>query len=164
MAEQCAHQYVKDYSLRVISLQFASVYGSRKDKSDKVIPTLMFNALNDKNIMINNGLKSFDFIHIDDLIRGIIISIGHAKNLKNGCFERIPLCTGNPINLEQLSSLIVKECHSASKITIKTAKNGNKPKTDFIHAEKKLGFRTQLKIIDGIREMLQTSCSDYKQV
>lgn len=70
--EQVARAYALRDGSRVHCLRFADVYGGLDDHPDKVLPRLLARALADEVLEIDEPSARFEFVHIDDTVRGVL--------------------------------------------------------------------------------------------
>ena len=154
--ELCGERYAQDYGLRIMALRFSTVYGSQRDNPNKLIPKLISRALKNQDITIDNGLKTFDFIHQDDLIDGMLSGIDHLRGTQiRGYFDAIPLCTGEAIDLEQLARLIISKTNSASELIIEERQEEKYLLPNPQKAKDILDFETEINFETGIRETVK---------
>lgn len=151
--------YVENYGLNALSLRFANVYGSSRQDKEKFIPKLILKALNNQDIFIDNPKRQFDIIYIKDAIGGICSGIKYLENIQKSYFDKIPICTGKLISLEDLANLIIKETTSKSKI-----KMGKKKieylKLSPVKAKNILNFQYNIDIKTGIKKTIQDFLKD----
>ncbi len=156
MAEQCAEMYARDYSLRVLSTQFTSIYGYPYDNPDKLIPKLILRALSNQDIVIDNGEMAFDFLHIEDLVAGICSGIRYLEDCKKSSFDVVPLCTGNSVTLKNLAEIIVRETDSTSRIIVKSEEDEDVPLCSSERAKEVLNFTAHTEIGEGLRKTIRS--------
>ncbi len=161
-SELYSERYSEDYGIKALVLKLASVYGSERDNPEKLIPSLINNAKNNKNIIIDNGLKTFDLIYIEDLINGISKGIDYLKDIQEKYFDTISLCTGKLTNLKELSKLIIKETGSNSRVIIENEQEENTFIPDPKKAENILKFKAGINIEEGIKRTIQDLRKEYK--
>ena len=152
LAELCAETYSREYGLTVLALKFGTVYGSLKDNKDRLIPRWIESAKSGKEIRVDNSARQFDFIYIDDVIKGIFAGINYMTSKKH--FEAIPICTGVPTNLGKIAKMIVEETQSSSKIISKDARQEYFIRPDPEKAKRLLEFEAKTSMREGIRKLL----------
>ena len=86
-----------------IVLRLYQVYGPGQ-KSDRLIPYVINNALKNKNFDCTNGRQLRDFIYIDDLIN-LFIKILNKKNITHDIYN---VGTGKPQRVRDLIKLIIR--------------------------------------------------------
>ena len=150
ISELCGKRYVEDYGLRVLALKFSSIYG--KYERDRVISKWIEKAVHNQDIVIDNSKSTFDFIHVDDIVDGIVFSMEYIENVGKGFSDSIFLCTGKATNLLELSELIIKEINSKSGITVIDVYNEENYLPNPKKAEELLGFKPKIDISEGIKK------------
>jgi len=143
VSELCVERYSEDYRIKSLILKFASVYGSKRDIQDKLIPTLTNQALNNQDLIIENGARMGDFIHIDNILQGIYLGIKHISNVEGNYFDKIPLCSGTLTRADHLAREIIKETNSNSNLIIKTITEQTFEPMNTEKAERILGFKAE---------------------
>jgi nucleoside-diphosphate-sugar epimerase len=108
----------KIYNLSSIGLRFFNVYGPRQDPGSPysgVISIFVDRLLNSKNLEINGGDQTRDFVYVGDVVRLIYQSLLMA--LKNNICDQINILTGTSISIDSLADLLI------SKIAPDVSKN-----------------------------------------
>lgn len=62
-----------------ITLRFANIYGSPTDIESRFLPSLLRSIIHSEPFQLFGGERSFDFMHIDDVIDSILKSIFHIE-------------------------------------------------------------------------------------
>jgi len=142
MEENLCRLYRNYFNLNTIILRITSVF-SEDQKKTKLIPNLVLNAFNEKQIIIHqykNGFQIMDMIHVDDVCNSILCSI---KNMKySGIYN---IASGNPITVKEIAHHIQKI--TDTKITIKNIHAKTNHFTyDTSKAKKFLKFKSKIKI------------------
>ena len=101
--------------VRTAILRLSNVYGGREDHPDRAVPSLMAAALRGDVLRITGGATFFDFVHTDDVVRGIEAAM---TRLTDGAASLPPvhLTTGLPTSLRQLAEGAIAQADSASII------------------------------------------------
>jgi nucleoside-diphosphate-sugar epimerase len=155
-AERFAERYADDFTMRILSLRFTTTYGSTRDNPEKLIPKLIRRALNRQEIVLDNAAKSFEFIHIHDLVEGVDAGVRYLDKTGPCCFEIIPLCTGNQTTLKHLAELIVAETDTDTPIVITDDHPEAGPVFSPKEAQDVLGYRAKIEITEGIRKTVRS--------
>ncbi|MEO6092395.1 MAG: NAD(P)-dependent oxidoreductase [Novosphingobium sp.] len=102
--------------------RLCSVYGGREDHPDRVVPALLWRALQGEPLVLTGGDAYFDFVHVDDVVSGILRIV---EMLATGERElpTIHLATGWKTSLRQLARLVVQAAGSTSAIDEVVARN-----------------------------------------
>jgi len=154
-SDHLVYSYVKTYNIPAIITNCSNNYGP-KQHPEKLIPKLIYNILNNKNLPIyGKGLNSREWIYVKDHCEALLevykkgkigefYNIGSNKNLNN-----IQIC--------QAILKISKDLNSVkSKVKIKFVKD--RPGHDIRYAlnsnkiKKKLGWKPKTNFLDGIRK------------
>lgn len=105
---------IKESNIKYIIFRITNTYGMY-DISDRIIPTFIDNAINDKDLILYGVNKKLEFIYIDDVISTIIKSIEQFDKRNNNVFN---LCTGKSIRIKFVATLIINKLNSKSKIKV----------------------------------------------
>jgi UDP-glucose 4-epimerase len=71
-AENACQSYYSMLGVNVVVFRFSNVYGSERDRLERVIPKFMIKALRGEDISLNGGDQILDFTFIDDTVSGIV--------------------------------------------------------------------------------------------
>jgi dTDP-glucose 4,6-dehydratase/UDP-glucose 4-epimerase len=82
VSEELVCRYTKGYGLKAITLRPSNVYGSLYDVPSRVIPRFSNNALQNKHLEVFGGDQILDFVHISDMVNGIVKAVSHLENVK----------------------------------------------------------------------------------
>lgn len=100
--------------LRVAIVRFANVYGSTRDHSDRVVPAFARAAALGAPLRVEGPERTFDFIHIDDVVRALVSLIGLLD--AGRVSPPINLVSGNPTTLGALAQLCVELAGTSASI------------------------------------------------
>ena len=98
------------YNFSSIGLRFFNVYGPKQDASNPysgVISIFVDRLLRGKNITINGGYQTRDFVYIMDVVDAIYKSINLVYS-QNIC-EQINVLSGNSISIESLANSLISK-------------------------------------------------------
>jgi len=137
-----------------ISFRLATVFGySFRMRTDLLVNYLVYNSLKTFKIDIFEPKFRRNFIHISDVVDGIIFSIENFLKLKNDVYN-LGLSNANITKLD-LAKKIKKYI---KKLKIKTMINQKDPdKRDYFVSNKKIekkGFKAKRSLDDGIIELI----------
>lgn len=92
----------RQQGLQTAVVRLSNVYGCTKDHADRVVPAFARAAAEGKTMRIEGSNHTFDFTHVDDVIRGLNTLI---QKLQSGdrSFPVIHLLTGKPTTLKFLA-------------------------------------------------------------
>ena len=165
-SDHLVSSYVKTYNIPAIITNCSNNYGP-KQHPEKLIPKLIYNILNNKNLPIyGDGKNSREWIHVKDHCEALIKIF---RNGKVGEFYNI----GSNINLNNLE--ICKYLIKIAKSKIDIGKNvkikfvKDRPGHDFRYALnskkifKKIGWKSKIKFKHGLENtfMWYLNNSDY---
>ena len=103
--------------MRVGIVRLSNVYGTEHDHPDRALPALLWRAMQGLEIRITGADNFFDFVHVDDSVRGIRLM---AQQLDAGEAQLPPihLATGVRTRLGDLAELALSISGSASNVTV----------------------------------------------
>ena len=136
-----------------ISFRLATVFGySYRMRTDLLVNNFVFRAIKDKKLNIYEPHFRRNFIHINDVVDGIVYSIMNFNKLKSEIYN-LGLSSANLTKL-----MLAKEIKKQLKyLKIKVIKSKKDPdQRDYYVSNKKIekkGFAASVKIKDGIREL-----------
>lgn len=159
--EALCHAYSYLYNIPTVVLRFFTVYGDPRMRTDMAIHKFIPLMLNDRPVPIYSKNYRRDFIHIDDMVRGIASA---AKvNLKRR-FEVINLGSGRCVPLEYVIHLLERTLKTKAKIELMPPARGDAPVThaDISKARRLLKWRPSISIERGI-EMAAKEYHSYEK-
>jgi nucleoside-diphosphate-sugar epimerase len=139
----------------VVAFRLATVFGhSYRMRTDLLVNNFVFNALLDKELTLFEPHFRRNYIHINDVVDGIIYSINNFALLKSNVYN-LGLSSANLTKL-----MLAKKIKKKLKyLKIKFIKNIKDPdQRDYFVSNKKIekkGFRAKVKIEDGIDELIK---------
>lgn len=137
-----------------ICFRLATVFGcSYRMRSDLIVNNFVHRSINLKKIEIFEPHFRRNFIHIRDVVNGIIFSIENFNKLKSNIYN-LGLSTANITKIQ-----LVKKIKKYNKnFKIKVIKNRKDPdQRDYFVSNKKIekkGFRASISLDKGINELL----------
>jgi len=154
-SDHLVYSYIQTYKIKAIVTNCSNNYGP-KQHPEKLIPKIIYNCLNNKNIpLYGKGKNSREWIYVTDHCNALIKIF---KNGKIGEFYNI----GSNINLNNLK--IAKLLIKIAKQKIKIGKNAkikfvkDRPGHDFRYAlnsnkiKKKLGWKSSIELKKGLEK------------
>jgi len=137
-----------------ICFRLATVFGnSYRMRSDLLVNNFVFRAVINKKLDIFEPYFRRNFIHVKDVVKGIIFSINNFKKLKSNIYN-LGLSNAN-ISKIMLAKKIKKQ-HPVTKIKIITNKK-DPDKRDYFVSNKKIekkGFKAKIRLENGIKELM----------
>jgi nucleoside-diphosphate-sugar epimerase len=104
LATKLLLDYYRIYSFPVVIFRLYQVYGPHQS-TDRLIPFIIKNSIEDKKFPCSSGVQSRDFIYIDDLIKLILMSFNNSSSV--GQVFNVGL--GKPINIKKIIKMITKK-------------------------------------------------------
>lgn len=136
-----------------ISFRLATVFGySYRMRTDLLVNNFVFRAIKDKKLNIYEPHFRRNFIHINDVVDGIVYSIMNFNKLKSEIYN-LGLSSANLTKL-MLAKEIKKQLKYLKIQVIKSKKDPDQ--RDYYVSNKKIekkGFTARVKIKDGIKEL-----------
>ena len=138
-----------------IGFRLATVFGySYRMRTDLLVNNFVFKAVRDKKLTIYEPHFRRNYIHINDVVEGIIFSIKNFKKLKSNVYN-LGLSSANLTKL-MLANKIKKQIKS---LKIEIVRNKKDPdQRDYYVSNKKIerkGFKAKVNIEEGISELIK---------
>jgi len=145
--------YNKSHGLNFLILRFGNVYGMY-DEYDRVIPAFIRKCKKNEDLTIIGRDKRIDFIYIDDLVEGIILSIKKFDKIKN---ETINVGSGLATPIMKIAEFIKKEMRKENSIIIKDNRTGEVLNSvlDISKAKRILNFYPKTNIEEGLKKTIK---------
>jgi nucleoside-diphosphate-sugar epimerase len=147
-----------------ISFRLATVFGSSyRMRSDLLVNNFVKRAVDQNYIDVFEPNFRRNFIHIKDVVRGIIFSIRNFNKLRSNVYN-LGLSSANITKIE----LVRKIKKQVKTLNIKVIKNKTDPdKRDYFVSNAKIekkGFKAQITIEEGIKELIQVFKNNSKKI
>ena len=147
-----------------ISFRLATVFGSSyRMRSDLLVNNFVKRAVDQNYIDVFEPNFRRNFIHIKDVVRGIIFSIRNFNKLRSNVYN-LGLSSANITKIE----LVRKIKKQVKTLKIKVNKNKTDPDKGgyFVSNAKieKKGFKAQITIEEGIKELIQVFKNNSKKI
>jgi nucleoside-diphosphate-sugar epimerase len=141
--------------VRACTVRLSNVFGSTADHADRVVPAFARAAALGRELRVDGADQTFDFTHIDDVIRGIVTL---TKLLAGSGVVPPPIhfASGIPTTLGELAAAAVRIAGSASSIRLA-------PPRDFdvarffgspARAEALLGWSPRIGLEEGLTRLI----------
>tara|TARA_Y100000590_G_scaffold470119_1_gene662103 strand:+ start:1715 stop:2650 length:936 start_codon:yes stop_codon:yes gene_type:complete len=158
-AEKIVMQYKNSIAFRL-----ATVFGySYRMRTDLLVNNFVFKSIQDKKLTIFEPNFRRNYIHIDDVVDGIVFSIKNFASLKSNVYN-LGLSSGN-LTKYMLAKKIKKKLRY---LKIKIVKNKKDPdQRDYFVSNKKIekkGFKATIKIEDGINELIKVFTHNKEKI
>ena len=147
-----------------ISFRLATVFGaSYRMRSDLLVNNFVQRAVDKNFIDIYEPNFRRNFIHIKDVVRGVIFSISNFNKLKSNIYN-LGLSSANITKID-LAKKIKKQIKN---LRVKVIKNKSDPdKRDYFVSNKKIekkGFKAKISLEQGIKELIQVFKNNKKKI
>ena len=141
-------------SQNVICFRLATVFGySHRMRTDLLVNNFVFNSIKKKELKLFEPHFRRNFIHVNDVVDGILYSIKNFERLKSNVYN-LGLSSAN-LSKYMLAKKIK---HKLKYLKIKIIKNMKDPdQRDYYVSNKKIekkGFRAKIRIESGINELI----------
>ena len=132
-------------------------------RTDLLVNNFVSTAVKKKKLLIFEPHFRRNFIHVKDVVAGIIFSMNNFNKLKSNVYN-LGLSTANISKI----SLAKKIKNQFKSLKIKIIKNKSDPdKRDYFVSNKKIekkGFKAKISLDSGIRELIQIFNNDDKKI
>lgn len=152
-AEESILQIRKE-GIKTVVVRYSNVYGSIDDHPDRVIPAFCRAAAQGYPLRIDGSLNTFDFVHLEDTVRGTLKIVDHLMN-KEKALPPLHLTTGRETSLKEAADLAIKAGDKHSRIIQAPSRtfdvshfSGNARQTMNI-----LGWAPKIRIEEGIKDL-----------
>jgi nucleoside-diphosphate-sugar epimerase len=136
--------------------RFATLFGmSPRTRFDLIVNQFVLEAFTKRELLIYQRGYSRSFVHVRDTVRGIILGLKAEDKKIRGEVFNLGDSKGN-LTKDEVVSLILKRLPE-TKVQYKDLSFGGDMRDITVSFEKiknELGFETQLKVDDGVREIL----------
>ena len=151
-------------SQNVICFRLATVFGySHRMRTDLLVNNFVFNSVKKKELKLFEPHFRRNFIHINDVVDGILYSIKNFERLKSNVYN-LGLSSAN-LSKYMLAKKIKKKL---KYLKIKIIKNMKDPdQRNYYVSNKKIekkGFRAKIRIESGINELISVFNNTRKNI
>lgn len=119
------------YKVPSIGLRFFNVYGPRQDPTNSysgVISIFCNRLIENKDLIINGGYQTRDFIFVKDAVDALVRSINKVSY--ETCCERINTLTGQTVTIDDVANILIKATGSKVNKIYKELKAGDPKKSN----------------------------------
>ena len=161
---KCDAEYEVKKLKNTVSFRLATVFGaSFRMRSDLLVNNFVQRAVKTNHIDVFEPNFRRNFIHIKDVVRGIVFAINNFNKIKSNVYN-LGLSSANitKINLAKK----IKNQHKS--LIIKVIKNKSDPdKRDYFVSNEKIekrGFKAKISLNQGIKELIQVFKNNSKKI
>lgn len=165
--ELMAHTYSHLYKLPTSGLRFFTVYGpyGRPDMA----PILFTSAITEKRPIkvFNNGEMSRDFTYIDDIVKGILITLNNPPHADSGqaYYQLFNIGNGSPVSLMEFIETLEQELGLIAEKKMMQMQPGDVHRTWADTARlNNLGYSSSTSIREGVKEFVKWYRNHYNVV
>lgn len=150
--------------LRAAIVRISNVYGWTGDHPDRVVPAFTHAAAVGDPLRVEGSKATLDFIHIDDVVRGLICLI--ARMDAGRVPPPINLVGGNPTTLLDLARLCVDLAGTGSRIVVAAPQPFRVSRFygDPARARALIGWRPRISLIEGVARLIRDFKSEFQTV
>jgi len=150
-----AKAFANAYEMNCISLRFFNVYGKGQSNEYAGVITKFIEKINSNQspIIFGDGENTRDFIHVEDLVDGIIQSISKIEGKKGNVYN---LASGKSTSIKDLAALMISISKKDLKMNFIEPRSG-----DLLHsaasielAKEDLGFEPKISLEDGLSVLM----------
>ena len=156
MGELQAEAYAIEYGWdKIVIVRPANVYGPYDNfdpENAMVIPSLVKRATDGENPLVvwGDGSPIRDFIHAKDVAKGMLLALEKCPGYP------INLGSGEGVQIKEIVEIIVSNMEQKPKVEWDTSKPaGDKKRLMDISRAKALGWKPEVSIEEGIKEVMQ---------
>jgi nucleoside-diphosphate-sugar epimerase len=136
--------------------RFATLYGiSPRTRFDLIVNQFVLEAYTNRELLIYQRGYSRSFVHVSDVVRGIILGIEAPKEKARGQVYNLGSPDGN-YTKDEVVALILKRLPE-TVVKYKDLSFGGDMRditVSFDKIKRELGFKTEITVDDGVREVL----------
>jgi nucleoside-diphosphate-sugar epimerase len=152
-ADRICYSYHVSYGMDIKNVRLFNPYGP-KQQLNKIIPTMYFQAIMDKDITVfGAGKDTRDYVYISDIVNGLWL----ANDLPKG--ETINLATGQETSNLDMAQKIIRITESKSKIVFvdypKEFGNIKNQVGTYKKAESLIGWSPKINLDEGIKKTIE---------
>jgi len=151
LCEQLAETYWLAHDVKTTVLRPSFVYGKGMDE-DSVISKFIQRAKRNEPLIVHqykNGCQVFDFLHINDLIRAIMLAVEQPG------VGPLNIGTGVGTSIRELAEVIVEATASKSEVQIvPVSRDAPRRVVDPVEADRALNWKSRIALRDGLLGMI----------
>ncbi|MGW7089080.1 NAD-dependent epimerase/dehydratase family protein [Streptomyces sp. NPDC054871] len=143
----------QDVGFTPVIVRLATLYGlAPRMRFDLAVNVMTANAVHNSKVEVHGGKQWRPFLHVNDAAKALQLAV------EAGATPSVPQVynCGSATDCYQLGDigrLIAAEVPGAELVTLDSATDVRDYRVSFDRIEKRIGFRADLRVVDGIREM-----------
>lgn len=154
--EGLLRSFTEMYGLNYVALRYFNVYGPRMDVhgvyTEVLIRWMERIAAGRPPIILGDGTQTLDFVHVRDIARANLLAA------KSGVTDEVfNVASGTETSLKDLAQLLARIMGSSIEPQYEPARKVNavtRRLADMRKAERLLGFKTEISLEEGLRELI----------
>ncbi len=116
VSEMILNDFCRNYGLRAAVVRFSTIFGSERDLLDRAIPTFMYKAISNIDLVVEDPERTLDPVFIDDLIPALMGMAELLSKSGKGFFDDFNAVSSQPVRIIDAVNLILKITNSKAKI------------------------------------------------
>jgi UDP-glucose 4-epimerase len=144
--------YHRCYGLQFVILRFSNIYGMYDDELNRVIPALIRQGEEGKDLAVFP--KEIDFLYIDDAVDAMLLSMEKFSSIRNDVFNIAQAKGGRLLDVaEKIRALLKKDV----KVIARDEKEGEimRSVADISKAKRKMGYSPKTTIEEGLEKTIR---------
>lgn len=145
----------RQQGLQTAVVRLSNVYGSTHDHADRVIPAFAKSSIEGKPLHVEGSQHTFDFTHVDDVVRGIDALIA-SLCAGNRFLPPVHLVSGSPTSLGELAALCKELAGSESNVSDAAPRSYDVAQFygDPTRALELLGWKAEIPLAKGLKRLI----------
>ena len=150
----------RNQGLQTAVLRLSNVYGCTKDHADRVIPAFARAAVEGLPLRVEGSNHTFDFTHVNDVVRGIGALIGLLESGAQS-LPAVHLVSGHPTSLGELAAICRRLAKSDAAVNEATPRSYDVARFygDPSRAQELLGWESEISLEAGLMRLIE----DFRQ-
>ncbi len=150
----------RNQGLQTAVVRLSNVYGCTKDHADRVIPAFTRAAVEGSPLRVEGSNHTFDFTHVNDVVRGIGALIGLLESGAQS-LPIVHLVSGHPTSLGELAAICCRLAKSDAALTETAPRSYDVARFygDPSKAQKLLGWVSEISLEAGLMRLIE----DFRQ-
>ena len=146
--------YGRQYEVATMELRLFTPYGEG-ERAGRLIPSIVLDALEGREVRIGSGIQIRDYVHIDDVVDALLMA-SEIKTPGHCCFN---ICSGEPRTVRQVAEMILTILNNSVELKVGALPDR---KDDIaaitglnFRAEIDLGWRPKIAFASGLRNTVE---------
>ncbi len=150
----------RSQGLQTAVVRLSNVYGCTEDHADRVIPAFSMAAIERLPLRVEGSNHTFDFTHVNDVVRGIGALIGLLESDAQS-LSPVHLVSGHPTSLGELAAICCRLAKSDAAVTEAVPRSYDVARFygDPSRARELLGWNPEISLEAGLMRLIE----DFRQ-